>query len=286
VGEAQDWFMQSKRMWRICGRALVATVGASSNTLAQAEAQTVGSNNSTLVTVPPVESQAGTAIVGQSETPPTAQERAAAVSQLEALRPKIAELTLRVSDADANIFFDDLLIGQTPLSGPLRCDAGAHRLRIEKAGFVSYTETLQLNGGESVSRSVSLVSLVDQGLLRIITDGAADVLVDGTPRGKGFWSGSLPVGQHRVDVTAAEKLPYHLDVTITRQQPYNLRAMLTNRSSDQGFDKTWFWVLGSVLLAASLGVAGYHQFIPDRREPSSVVGTLAPGRVPVAHFSR
>jgi hypothetical protein len=221
-----------------------------------------------------------------SEAPSAAPDRSAVTNQIEQLGHEIADVQLRVDVDGASIYLDDVLLGQSPLADPQRWDAGKHRLRIEKAGFHQREEVVEVKGGNALALNLSLSAATDQGHLRILTDGAADVFVDGTAKGKGFWSGTLPNGRHSVEITADKKQPYRSDVLVSDQQPFNLRVMLTNRDSESGFDSTWYWVLGSVLVAAGLGVASYHQFVPDHREPGAVIGTLSPGKVSLTGFAR
>jgi hypothetical protein len=213
----------------------------------------------------------------------TDQERNEANGLLETIAPFLADANIEVNQVGAEVTVDDASVGRTPLAGLVRVDLGTRKIRVEKAGFVPYQETLKVTGGGAFTLNVVLRKEVHQGQLRVYADSGAHIRIDGQDKGYGVFSGTLPSGSHLIEVSATGKLPYRSEVEISDNHTNTLRALLEQRPPAQSaFDTTWLWATGGVLLAAALGVASYYEFGPSHQTPSPLTGTLSPGSVQLA----
>jgi hypothetical protein len=128
----------------------------------------------------------------------------AARKEVEAELGKLVRLVgaieLVSTDVGARVTVDGRVRGAIPLSGSVRVTAGTHLLRVFKEGFVSYSEQVDVAGGETVSRRVKLQALRRSGVLGVVeaTGKRASVFVDGALVGTTPWQGRLDPGQHGV----------------------------------------------------------------------------------------
>lgn len=86
----------------------------------------------------------------------------------EQVRGEMAELGQRVSRLrvetnvdDAQLFINGLAAGELARDQPLLLNAGIHRLRLEKDGYVSASRVVTLAGGEELDVSLELIAELD-----------------------------------------------------------------------------------------------------------------------------
>lgn len=86
----------------------------------------------------------------------------------EEVRAEIAELSRRVSRLlveinvdDAQLFVNGQSAGELPRDEPLLLNAGVHRLRVEKDGYVGASRVVTLAGGEQLDVSLELIAELD-----------------------------------------------------------------------------------------------------------------------------
>ena len=94
--------------------------------------------------------------------------RAEVERDLEALKIRTAHLKLDVDVAGAEVLVDGERIGRTPLADRELIDAGAHRVVVQKAGFVAYGESVTLAGADDRALTVHLVPAPEKDERRII----------------------------------------------------------------------------------------------------------------------
>lgn len=89
-------------------------------------------------------------------------------ARVEEVRAEMAELAQRITRlrVDTNVdgarlYVGDLPAIELPREEPLLLNAGIHRLRLEKAGYVSVSRTVTLVGGEEVSIGLELDAELD-----------------------------------------------------------------------------------------------------------------------------
>jgi hypothetical protein len=85
-----------------------------------------------------------------------AERRAAVERDLNMLRGRTATLTIEAEPADAEARVDEQIVGNTPFHDPLILEAGEHRVRLRKKGFLSEERSFTLAGGESLTLKLGL----------------------------------------------------------------------------------------------------------------------------------
>ncbi len=207
-------------------------------------------------------------------------ERSNAQTVLDTLQPFVGQLEFKVNEPDAALYVDDEKVGTSPVS-VVRVDMGTRKIRVTKDGFDDWYSTQNVVGGTTVPVAVELKKVHHAGTLRIVTDGAYDVLVDGARVGVGNWSGELPSGTHTLDVRGNGMLPYQSEVVVTDKQTNLVRVTLRPEpvvaASQSSGSHTWLWVAGGTLLAAGLATGADFVFRPsDPGRPPPVGGTMRP----------
>lgn len=82
--------------------------------------------------------------------------RKAVESDLEMLEARTGTLTIEVNVPGAEVFVDDLIVGQSPLSEPLLLDAGEHRLNARKPGYHPRATQVTLAGRDALTIRLNL----------------------------------------------------------------------------------------------------------------------------------
>ncbi|WP_434044824.1 MULTISPECIES: PEGA domain-containing protein [Sorangium] len=118
------------------------------------------------------------------------------------LRGLVGTLDVAGAEIGASVMIDGQRRGDYPLPAPLRVGAGSHAVRVYKEGFEPFETRVDVAGGQVVRILSRLQKLVESGRLRVTEQKgmALDVLVDGYTVGKTPWEGSLPPGQHTVEL--------------------------------------------------------------------------------------
>lgn len=83
----------------------------------------------------------------------SASEKADAKKGLAAAKSKVAEVNLRVNQADAEVFVDNKSQGKAPLSGPIYLKPGSHTLEARKNGKAG---TVNVNAVAGVTNNVNI----------------------------------------------------------------------------------------------------------------------------------
>ncbi len=143
--------------------------------------------------------------------------------------------SLRVSSAPsgANVYLDEVYKGTTPLS--IKSMAiGKHKLKLEKTGFETWLEIIEINYQETLEvnarlRSVNNLSTEVSGSLLIISEPAdARVYLDGELKGEQT-PVSIPKissGVHELEINNDGYLIYYADVTISSGKSNMVSAKL------------------------------------------------------------
>ncbi|MBN1918933.1 MAG: PEGA domain-containing protein [Verrucomicrobia bacterium] len=85
-----------------------------------------------------------------------AQRREEVLREIEALRPKLASLTITVSVAGAEVIVDNRSIGHSPLGSPISVDGGAHFVAVRHSGHVQQEKRIVLAAGDTVEQTFTL----------------------------------------------------------------------------------------------------------------------------------
>lgn len=83
---------------------------------------------------------------GKTEIP--AARRKQVQAELEKLRGRVAQLTVKVSVDGAEVLVDDVLVGTSPLKEALAVSAGRRRITAQKSGLPAVTRSIDLAGGD------------------------------------------------------------------------------------------------------------------------------------------
>lgn len=96
---------------------------------------------------------------GGSNVPePRAQE---VRTEMAELRRRVSRLRVDTNVDDARLFINGLPAGALPREEPLLLNAGIHRVRVEKPGYVGAARVITLAGGEESSVSLELLAEVE-----------------------------------------------------------------------------------------------------------------------------
>lgn len=133
------------------------------------------------------------------ELPP--DERQLVNREMAALRGRVGTIDVQVVEPDAQVMLDGRPRGLTPLSAPLRVDAGEHLLRLVKAGFLPLERVVAVRAQAQARVAGELRALANAASLTVATppgSPAVQVLLDGVPVGEAPWSGTVAIGRHTV----------------------------------------------------------------------------------------
>ena len=145
-----------------------------------------------------------------------------------ALLPPVARIgTLVVSEAGGRVFevlVDGSGVGVTPWKGVIA--SGDHLVALRGAKDEGAPPVpVRVETGEV--REVRLAAGLLDGELRVEpTPDDARVTVDGIDRGTGTWTGSVPSGDHLVEVSAPWHEPQQMHVTVSSRAPAAVRPVL------------------------------------------------------------
>jgi len=116
----------------------------------------------------------------------------AAIAGLERL---VAQLTIDVSEKDADVFIDNDKIDNSKLPGPITVQLGERRIRAVKPGFAEAVESIQLAGGTKGTVTLKLHPLVKTSRVNVSVVGPpnAVVKVDGKEVGPAPYAGQVVV---------------------------------------------------------------------------------------------
>jgi hypothetical protein len=119
---------------------------------------------------------------------------------------RVAELTV-ITNVPANIEVDNVDVGKTPLTAPLRIAGGQRIVGAFSTGYAPLRKEVTVAGGTKTEVKLELVSMEGKAAhLKVSTHlRAADVLVDGQPAGKTPLATSLTIapGQHKIEMKRA-----------------------------------------------------------------------------------
>jgi hypothetical protein len=134
---------------------------------------------------------------------------------------------LKVATANgepAVVLVDGLEVGKAPWEGTLAI--GAHSVALRAEGRVGTAPVAaKIEEGQPVSLTLQLAALESELRVEPVPINAT-VAIDGVVVGRGIWDGSLPKGEHRVEVAAEGFLPARRDVALDAWQREALRLEL------------------------------------------------------------
>jgi PEGA domain len=116
----------------------------------------------------------------------------AAISGLEKF---VAQLTIDVSEKDADVFIDNDKVESSKLPGPITVQLGERRVRAVKPGFAEAVESIQLPGGGKGTMTLKLQPLVKTSRVNVSVVGPSNAIVkiDGKEVGAAPYAGQVVV---------------------------------------------------------------------------------------------
>ena len=142
------------------------------------------------------------------------------------IEPFTTRVTVRVSEAGAQISFDDELVGTSPLAAPVVLDIGERRLHVVEDGFVPYDKSFVVAGGPELTLDVRLAKEVHEGKLVVEAPASATVFIDDARAGVGRVERSVASGGHQLRVTAPGMRPYQTEVIVRDKETRSLTVLL------------------------------------------------------------
>lgn len=112
----------------------------------------------------------------------------------------------------AAVYVDDLFVGQAPLKTG-RLASGTHTVKIVRPMYHNYETAVTVTDGRTTSISPRLEA--DFARVTLMTDGNAEIWVNGELKGSGTWTGDLGSGSYIVECRKASHRPTRETITVT-----------------------------------------------------------------------
>lgn len=130
----------------------------------------------------------------------TEEARARAQRKLVELRLRVGTIEISGAEIGARILVDGRDRGAYPPLAPLRVNAGTHLLRVIRAGFEPFEQSVDVPGGGGAAVFVKQQGTMRSGRVSIVeqTGKKLDIVMDGVVAGQTPWEGPLPLGDHVV----------------------------------------------------------------------------------------
>jgi hypothetical protein len=188
------------------------------------------------------------------------------------LRGYVAEATFRVTPAGARLSIDRVPRGLLNVPTEVLLDLGAHTVQLEKEGYETVRTAIDVTKVGKAEYAFTLSEVVRTGRVAVSTDMDALIELDGRPVGKGLHEASLPVGPHRLRITAADREAHDRVVEIA--EGATMQVTVTLVAKKQESSAWWPWVLGGAVVAVGAGVGGYFLFKPSDEVGQPIAGTI------------
>lgn len=126
-------------------------------------------------------------------------------AQIQMLEGYLASIKIRVSEEDAEVSIDGVVVGASPLFQAIRVSAGRRKIVVKKEGFAPFEKTLDLAGRDKEAISVELASFSSRSPEENV---ANPFLGGGTGREKAgfsnaFWASATITGLFAIGTTVA-----------------------------------------------------------------------------------
>lgn len=188
------------------------------------------------------------------------------------LRGLVAEATFSVIPVGAKLSIDRVARGLLGSPVLVLLDLGEHTVQLEKDGFESLRTTIDVTQVGPSSYPFKLVETVKTGHLVVNSDLDALIEVDGKPTAKGAFDGNLPVGSHRIRISAPDRDAHEAIVEIHDGRTKDLTVTLVQTRRESA--AWWHWAVGGAVAAAGLGVGGYLLFRPTDSVAGPIPGSI------------
>jgi hypothetical protein len=120
--------------------------------------------------------------------------------RLKELATKTGYLSIRVSEAGAEVDVDTKVFGTSPVPALVRVPSGTHAVHITKTGFTPFDGNAEVAPDGKAVIDATLAPVATQGHLVVHSTGPDPlrVLIDGVDVGATPWEGDVPPGTHSI----------------------------------------------------------------------------------------
>jgi hypothetical protein len=210
----------------------------------------------------------------ERDASPALRARVPKLEELVAeVRARVSTLVLAARKPGARVLVRGQLVGTTPLSEPLRLNAGSATLEVLLEGHHPFRQTLTLPGANETKVTVELIPKDTTGRLHVRSATAgASVFVDGRRIGTTPVDAILSAGQHRISLRKDGYQETQTNVVVTAGSERTMDVALEKQAGLH--QKWWFWAgLSAVAVSgAAVTTALLTERSPDR-------GSISPGQV-------
>jgi hypothetical protein len=153
---------------------------------------------------------------------------------IEALRPFVSSVTVKVNEPGAVLSIDGTEIGAAPFIEPVAIDVGRRLLRIAKPDFVPLEKTIEVLQNAPVSVSFELRPVKMTATLSLTIDGPlrGALFMDGLEIGVAPFTGEVPVGPHTFEVRAAGFEPARQTSQLVYGNPLRMSLSLVEQHEE------------------------------------------------------
>jgi PEGA domain len=120
---------------------------------------------------------------------------------------------------------------EVPLGKPVHASPGEHVFRARAPGFFEAQQRAKLTAAQTADLELTMVAVqvLARGRLAIRTNvETSTVAIDGLGVGTGGWAGELPVGHHRIEVSAVGYAAHAFEIDIAENQPRDVSVDMTS----------------------------------------------------------
>lgn len=210
------------------------------------------------------------------EASPELRAKVPKLKELSAdLSGRLTKLTVNCAVPNARVLVRDKVVATTPLSAPIRINAGTADLEVEADGYVPFRKRIELPRGGELTVDVALVARDAKGQLVVAsTPIGADVKVDGNPLGRTPAEAQLAPGNHVIVLSLDGYRDQKTSAVVTEGE--RKRVDVTLEAKPAITQTWWFWTgIGVVVVSATVATLVYAL----TTERSAGRGDIAPGQV-------
>lgn len=166
---------------------------------------------------------------------PKAGETVDVYVTLQSASSPTGTLNIYSSPSGASVYIDKKYVGTTPFSTAL--SPGTYGVQVDKSGYNSYSETVIISAGQTITRRYTLQQKTSYGSMVVTSEpDNAYVYVDGGYVGiTAVTVNNLASGDHSVKVTAPGYVDWKTTQYVSAGSTATVHAILTPSSQDNGY---------------------------------------------------
>jgi len=133
------------------------------------------------------------------------------------------------NEPGATLYIDDIDVGKTPFTGPVRIDVGKRTVKATKEGFVDSVQSVDIGSGQRIPVTIKLEPVTKTALVAITVGGApsATVYIDGKDVGPAPFKGELTAERHTVEARSPGYVTVGQTVDVQYKTPVSLVLTLS-----------------------------------------------------------